>query len=144
AKWAEQKLAPSPETGRRTWLRRVTIDLTGLPPTPEELTTCLEDDSPTAYETVVDRLLATPHYGERWARHWMDVVHFAETHGHDQDRPRPHAWPYRDYLIHSLNADKPYARFAQEQIAGDILWPTDPLSIPALGFLAAGPWDESS
>ena len=82
--------------------------------------------SPDAYERLVDRLLASPHYGERWARHWMDVVHFAETHGHDQDRLRPNAWPYRDYLIDSFNEDKPYARFVEEQIAGDVLFPDDP------------------
>lgn len=144
AKWGDLSAPPTAEADRRTWLRRVSIDLIGLPPTPAELTTFLNDDSPSAHEAVVDRLLASPHYGERWARHWMDVVHFAETHGHDQDRPRPHAWPYRDYLIQSLNADKPYARFAQEQIAGDMLWPDDPQGITALGFLAAGPWDESS
>src|SRR6185436_18152570 len=96
------------------------------------------------YERVVDRLLASPRYGERWARHWMDAAHFAETHGHDQDRIRTNAWPYRDYLIASFNADKPYARFVEEQVAGDALFPNDPHAVAALGFLAAGPWDESS
>ena len=104
----------------------------------------LADTKPDAFERVVDRLLASPRYGERWARHWMDVVHFAETHGHDQDRIRTNAWPYRDYLIASLNADKPYARFVQEQVAGECLFPEDPQATVALGFLAAGPWDESS
>ena len=85
-----------------------------------------------------------PQYGERWARHWMDVVHYAETHGHDQDRPREHAWPYRDYLIRSFNRDKPFARFVEEQIAGDAIAPDDPDAIVATGFLATGPWDESS
>ncbi|HUG91249.1 MAG TPA: DUF1553 domain-containing protein [Planctomycetaceae bacterium] len=141
---AEHALQPSGEAARRTWLRRVTFDLTGLPPAPEELDEFLADESPEAFERAVDRLLASPHYGERWARHWMDVVHYAETHGHDQDRPRPNAWPYRDYLIRSLNADKPYGRFIEEQVAGDALFPDDAQAIVATGFLATGPWDESS
>ncbi len=97
-----------------------------------------------AYEALVDKLLASPRYGERWARHWMDVVHFAETHGHDQDRPRPAAWPYRDYLIRAFNDDKPYTRFIEDQVAGDVLHPDDPWATAALGMIAAGPWDESS
>ena len=99
-------------------LRRVYFDLIGLPPTPEEVDAFAKDDAPDAYEKVVDRLLASPRHGERWARHWLDVSHFAETHGHDQDVPRPNAWPYRDYLIKSFNDDKPYRRFIEEQIAG--------------------------
>ena len=141
---ADNGLQPSPEADRRTLIRRVTFDLIGLPPTPEEVDAFVADTAPDAYEQLVDRLLASPRYGERWARHWMDVVHFAETHGHDQDRPRPNAWPYRDYLIRSFNDDKPYARFVAEQVAGDVLYPDDPQAIVALGFLAAGPWDESS
>ncbi len=137
-------LHPSPPADRRTLIRRVTFDLIGLPPTPEEIDAFVHDASPNAYEKVVDRLLASPHFGERWARHWMDVIHFAETHGHDQDVPREHAWPYRDYLIESFNTDKPYGRFVLEQIAGDVLFPDDPRATVALGFLAAGPWDESS
>ena len=144
AKLAASGLAPTGPADRRTLLRRLSIDLTGLPPTPEELAAFLSDTSADAYERQVDRLLASPRYGERWARHWMDVVHFAETHGNDQDRPRPNAWPYRDYLIRSFNEDKPYARFVEEQVAGDLLFPDDPQAIVALGFLAAGPWDESS
>jgi hypothetical protein len=144
AKLREKGLSPSPEADKRTLLRRVTFDLTGLPPTPEEIDAFLQDSSPNAYEKVVDRLLSSPHYGERWARHWMDIAHYAETHGHDQDRPRPNAWPYRDYLIRSFNFDKPYARFVREQIAGDVLWPDDADAIYAMGFLATGPWDESS
>jgi mono/diheme cytochrome c family protein len=137
-------LQPSPTADRRTLIRRVTFDLIGLPPTPNEIADFLGDASSVAYEKVVDRLLASPHFGERWARHWMDAVHFAETHGHDQDVPREHAWPYRDYLIDSFNQDKPYGRFVVEQIAGDVLYPDDPRATVALGFLAAGPWDESS
>ncbi|MCI0681020.1 MAG: DUF1553 domain-containing protein [Gemmataceae bacterium] len=150
AKLQAAKLTPTPGAEPRTLLRRVYFDLIGLPPTPEEMDAFVAAwDSAGAkrqavYEHVVERLLSSPHYGERWARHWMDVVHFAETHGHDQDVPREHAWPYRDYLIQSFNADKPYARFIQEQIAADVLFPDDAPATTALGFLAAGPWDESS
>ncbi len=144
AKLAERGMKPAPAADKRTLLRRVTFDLTGLPPTREELQKFLNDRSPRSFEKVVDRLLASPRYGERWARHWMDVVHYADTHGHSQDRPRPNAWPYRDYLIRSFNDDKPYARFVQEQLAGDVLFPNEPDGIVALGFIAAGPWDDSS
>jgi mono/diheme cytochrome c family protein len=143
-KQKERGLKPGPAADRRTLLRRVYFDLIGLPPAPEALDAFLGDQRQEAYERVVDQLLASPHYGERWARHWMDVAHFAETHGHDQDRPREHAWPYRDYLIRAFNDDLPYARFVQEQIAGDILFPNDPWATVATGFLAGGPWDESS
>ena len=144
AGWQPKQLGPTPAADQRTLLRRVYFDLIGLPPTPEEMNAFLADGDPLAYERVVEKLLKDPRYGERWARFWMDLVHFAETHGHDQDRPRPNAWPYRDYLIRSFNQDKPYARFVQEQIAGDALWPDDPEALVAMGFLAAGPWDESS
>ncbi len=144
AQLAAKGMSLSPPADKRTLIRRVTFDLTGLPPTPEEVAVFLADESPMAYERVVDRLLASPHYGERWARHWMDVVHFAETHGNDQDRERNNAWPYRDYLIRSFNEDKPYARFIEEQLAGDVLFPDDPQGVVATGFIAAGPWDESS
>lgn len=138
---------PSGASGRARLLRRLMVDLHGLVPTPEEteaFTRSLPDDDTQALVLELDRLLESPRYGERWARHWLDVVHFAETHGHDQDRPRDHAWPYRDYVIDAFNRDKPYARFVQEQIAADALFPEEPRLIPALGFLAAGPWDESS
>ena len=137
-------LTPATPADNRTLLRRVYFDLTGLPPTPEEMAAFQADETPDAYERIVDRLLSNPRHGERWARHWMDVVHYAETHGHDQDRPRENAWPYRDYLIRSLNRDIPYATFIQQQIAGDVLWPDDPQAIAATGLLATGPWDESS
>jgi hypothetical protein len=94
-----------------------------------------------AWERLVDRLLASPRYGERWARHWLDVVHFGETHGYDKDKLRMHAWPYRDYVIRAFNEDKPYSRFVEEQLAGDVLNPDDPDGIVALGFIAGGPWD---
>jgi len=132
-------MAPSQPADKRTLLRRVTFDLIGLPPRPRRRARSCRQ-SPKAFEKVVDRLLASPRYGERWARHWMDVVHFAETHGNDQDRIRTNAWPYRDYLIRSFNEDKPYARFVREQLAGDVLFPDDPQATVALGFIAAGPW----
>jgi hypothetical protein len=114
-------LKPSPEADRLTLIRRVTYDLTGLPPTPAEIDAFLADKSPDAYEKLVDRLLASPHYGERWAQHWLDVVRFAETNGYEADGERPQAWRYRDYVIRSLNDDKPYNQFVTEQVAGDIL-----------------------
>lgn len=137
-------LRAAPEADRPTLLRRIHFDLIGLPPSPEDHRRFLADPSPEAYEREVDRLLALPRYGERWARHWMDAVHFAETHGHDQDRIREQAWPYRDYLIEAFNADRPYARFIQEQVAGDVLFPDRPEATVALGMAAAGPWDEST
>src|SRR4051794_39533053 len=116
ARLDQQNLAPSPEAERRTLIRRVTFDLTGLPPTPEDVKSFIEDASSDAYEKLVDRLLASPRYGERWARHWLDVVWFADTHGFEMNQPRPNAWPYRDYVIRAFNEDKPYDRFVFEQI----------------------------
>jgi len=134
-------MRPSPEADRRTLIRRVTYDLTGLPPTPGEIASFLADRSPRAYEKVVDRLLASPRYGERWARHWLDVAHYGDTQGYDKDKRRDHAWPYRDYVIRALNEDRPYPRFIEEQVAGDVLFPGSPDGVVATGFLAAGPWD---
>ncbi|MCC6231760.1 MAG: DUF1549 domain-containing protein [Verrucomicrobiales bacterium] len=138
---ARERLVPSPEADRRTLIRRLSFDLLGLPPTPAEVDAFVRDARPDAYEHLVDRLLASPHYGERWARHWLDVVHYGDTHGYDKDKPRPHAWPYRDYVIRSFNADKPYSRFVQEQLAGDAFFPDTAEGIEALGFISAGPWD---
>ncbi len=148
ARLVEKQLAPSPEADPRTLLRRLSYDLTGLPPTPEEMDAfaraSLEPDrAREAYAAQVDRLLASPRQGEHWARHWLDVANYADTHGNDHDYARPNAWPYRDYVIRSFNDDKPYARFVQEQIAGDALFPDDPQATVALGFLAAGPWDHT-
>ncbi len=118
----QQHLDFAPEAGKPTLLRRVTLDLTGLPPTPEELAAFLADSAPDAYEKVVDRLLAAPAYGERWARHWLDVAGYADSNGFaEADSPRPHAWRYRDYVIRALNADKPWSDFLVEQLAGDEL-----------------------
>ena len=185
AKLAEKNLTPSPEADPRTLIRRLYFDLLGLPPTPEEVAAFVRECSlshspafspaparageqarkresePSAYERLVDKLLASPHYGERWARHWLDIAHYADTHGFERDQLRPNAWRYRDYVIAALNADKPYDQFLREQIAGDALaregdtpvphaTPAQPTAdksvrstdrIAALGFLAAGPWD---
>src|SRR5207245_10387271 len=126
ANLGELGLAPSPEAGKRTLLRRVCFDLIGLPPTPEEMRAFLAESSSDAYEHAVDRLLASPRYGERWARHWMDAAHFAETHGHDQDRIRTKAWPYREYLTASFNHEQPYRPFLQAIAQGDSLCPDAP------------------
>ncbi len=116
-------IRPSAAADRITLIRRASFDLVGLPPTPEEVREFVADDLPGAYERLVERLLASPHYGERWGRHWLDLARFAESSGFEQDVTRPNAWRYRDYVIESFNADKPYDRFVQEQVAGDELWP---------------------
>jgi hypothetical protein len=144
AKLREKGLKPSPEADARTLIRRLSFDLIGLPPTAEEVDAFVKEYASkpqAAFEALVDRLLASPHYGERWARHWLDVVHYGDTHGYDKDKPRPHAWPYRDYVIRAFNEDRAYARFVQEQIAGDVFFPGTADGIEALGFIAAGPWD---
>ena len=146
AKLAEKGLALSPEADPRTLCRRLYFDLTGLPPTPEEMAAFVDEshrshESHETYERLVDKLLASPHYGERWARHWLDIAHYADTHGFERDQRRDHAWPYRDWVIRALNADQPYDAFLREQIAGDVLRPDDPAAVVATGFLAAGPWD---
>ena len=133
----ERGIAPSPEADRRALVRRVYLDVLGLPPSPEEVAAFIADPSPTAYDALVDRVLASPHYGERWARHWLDVVRFAETNGYETNTPRKNAWPYRDYVIGALNADKPYDRFILEQLAGDSFGED-----VATGFLVGGTTDE--
>lgn len=133
-------LHPTPEANRRTLIRRVYFDLLGLPPTPEQIEAFVNDPDPQAYEKLIDRLLDSPHYGERWARHWMDVARFAESHGYEQDYDRPNAYHYRDFLIKALNADMPYDQFVRWQLAGDELAPDDPLAMMATGFLGAGPF----
>ncbi len=134
-------LRPVPEADRRTLIRRLSFTLRGLPPTPEEVSAFLADAHPQAWERLVDRFLASPHYGERWARHWLDIAHYADTHGFERDQKRDRAWPYRDWVIRALNDDMPYDRFLREQIAGDVLAPQDANAVIATGFLAAGPWD---
>ena len=130
----QAKLAPAKAADKITLLRRATFDLTGLPPTPEATEAFLADKSPNAFAKVVDRLLASPQYGEKWARHWLDLARYAESEGFKADETRPNIWRYRDYVIKSFNADKPYNRFIQEQIAGDELWPDDPDALVATGF----------
>ncbi len=130
----EHGLAPSPRADRRTLIRRLYLDVHGLPPSPEEVTRFIEDRSPDAWTRLVDRVLANPHYGERWASHWLDVIRYADTHGFEVNTPRADAWPYRDYVIKSLNDDKPYDQFLREQIIGDQLG-----ADAATGFLVAAP-----
>ena len=143
AKLEEKSLAPNAAADKTTLLRRASLDVTGLPPTPEELHTFLNDRSANAWEKVVDRLLASPHYGERWARHWLDLARYADSAGFKADETRPNIWRYRDYVIRSFNADRPYDRFMREQIAGDELWPGDPDALVATGFNRHFP-DESN
>ncbi|MCE9560517.1 MAG: DUF1549 domain-containing protein [Planctomycetes bacterium] len=135
AKLDQNKLTPAPEAERRVLIRRVTLDLTGLPPSPEEVETFVADKAADAYERLVDRLLASPRFGERSARLWLDLVRYADSDGYRIDDYRPNAWRYRDYVIRSFNADKPYDRFTQEQLAGDELFPGDPDSLIATGYL---------
>ncbi|MBX7073987.1 MAG: DUF1553 domain-containing protein [Pirellulales bacterium] len=141
AKLRQHGLKQGPQADRATIIRRLTYDLHGLPPTPEELADFVNDPAADAYQRLVNRLLASPRYGERWARHWLDVVHYGDTHGYDKDKRRDHAWPYRDYVIRAFNDDLPYARFVEQQVAGDALAPDDPQALIATGFIAAGPWD---
>ena len=136
-----KSLSFSPPASRRTLIRRATFDLTGLPPTPAEIDSFLNDPAPNAYEKLIDRLLASPAYGERWGRHWLDVIRYGESHGYEQNHIRPHAWRFRDYVIRAFNQDLPFNRFMMEQVAGDLLAPGDPNVEVATGFLVAGPHD---
>ena len=138
AKLEAAKIAPAADADKRTLIRRVTFDLTGLPPSAEDVEKYVADSSPNAFEKVVDRLLASPAYGERWGRHWLDPARYAESHGFEHDYFRPNAYHYRDFVIKALNADMPYDQFAKWQIAGDELAPNDPLALAATGFLGAG------
>ena len=136
-------LAPSPMADRATLIRRLSFDLIGLPPSPAEIDAFVGDPSPQAYETLVERLLGSPHHGERWARHWLDVVRYTESQGFEYDKLRDNAWHYRDYVIRSFNDDKPYDRFMREQLAGDVLEPVTADGIIATSLLVCGPWDEA-
>jgi mono/diheme cytochrome c family protein len=137
ARLEQAGLTPSPEADRRTLIRRLSFDLVGLPPTPEDVAAFVADERSDAYERLVDRLLTSNHYGERWGRHWLDVVRFAESHGFEMNQPRPNAWPYRDWVIAALNADLPYDQFVTAQLAGDRTGED-----AATGFLVGGPWDQ--
>ena len=140
-KLESEGLSPRPEADRRTLIRRLRFDLTGLPPTPEEVDAFLEDASPDAHERLVDRLLDSPDYGVRWARLWLDLARFGESNGFEHDEFRPSAWRYRDWVVDALNRDVPYDEFARLQVAGDVLRPDDPGAIEATGFLVAGAYD---
>ncbi|MFT5470343.1 MAG: mono/diheme cytochrome c family protein [Verrucomicrobiales bacterium] len=137
----ENGLTLSPEADRRTLIRRLSFDLHGLPPATEAVERFLNDPDPQAYEKLVDQMLSSTHFGERFAQHWLDIAHYADTHGFERDKRRDSAWRYRDYVIAAFNEDKPYDRFLKEQIAGDVFWPDDEAATIATGFLAAGPWD---
>jgi hypothetical protein len=143
-KLEETGLPAAPPADKRTLIRRATFDLTGLPPTEEEIVTFLNDQSPDAFEKVIDRLLSSPHYGEQWGRHWLDVVRYADSGGFSNDYIRPNAWRYRDYVIRSFNEDKPYDQFILEQLAGDEIDPKDPEMLTAAGFLRMGPWEHTA
>ncbi|MBC8352502.1 MAG: PSD1 domain-containing protein [Planctomycetes bacterium] len=138
----EAGLRPVPPATKTALLRRAYYDLTGLPPSPEEVQSFLSDDAPDAFERVVDRLLESPHYGERWGRHWLDLVRYAETNSYERDGDKPHVWRYRDYVIRSFNADKPYDQFVKEQIAGDELDKVTSESIIATGYYRLGIWQD--
>ena len=131
----EQELVAGPQVERRTLIRRVYLDLTGLPPTPEEVRAFIENDDPGAWEALVDRLLASPHYGERWGRHWLDLAHYADSGGYERDFDWPTMWRYRDYVVSAFNTDKPYDLFIREQLAGDELDPDNTEAQIATGFL---------
>tara|TARA_R110002111_G_scaffold227346_1_gene288863 strand:- start:129547 stop:132627 length:3081 start_codon:yes stop_codon:yes gene_type:complete len=135
--YLKQGMQPAPEADKRTLIRRLSLDLIGLPPTAEEIEAFENNTDPRAYEALVERLLASEHYGERWARFWLDLTRWAESHGYQHDLPRPYAWRYRDYVIQSFNDDKPYDRFLKEQLAGDELEPYADESLIATGFLAS-------
>ena len=136
-------LKPASLADKVTLIRRASFDLIGLPPTPDEVNSFLKDESQQAFEKVVDRLLASQHYEERWARHWLDLARYAESEGFKSDETRPHAWRYRDYVIKAFNRDTPYDRFIREQIAGDQLWPDNSDARVATAFNRQYP-DESN
>jgi hypothetical protein len=144
ARLIAEGLQPARPADKRTLIRRITFDLIGLPPTPEEVAAFVADDSPDTYVKVVDRLLASPLYGERWGRHWLDVVRYSDTAGFETDQRYTTAWRYRDYVIQSLNRDKSYDRFLHEQVAGDELWPNDRDALLATGLYCVGPAEAES
>ena len=144
AKLEAAGLSPALEASRATLIRRLSLDLIGLLPTPEEVIAFENDGSPTAYEHLVDRLLKSPHYGERWGRHWLDLARYADTGGFHNDLDRPYAWKYRDYVIRSFNEDKSYARFVAEQLAGDEVEGSDEQALIATGFCRNGPSNDDN
>jgi len=143
ARLTTEGLTPAPEADRLTLIRRATFDLTGLPPTPDDVAAFVADPDPRAYERLIDRLLASPRYGERWARHWLDLGRYAESDGYRADAYRPDSWRYRDYVIRAFNEDTPYDRFVAEQLAGDELAPGDPKMMVATSFLRLGTYEHN-
>ncbi len=144
AKLDEKNLAPAPRADKRTLIRRTTLNLIGLPPTPEEVDAFLKDSSPDAFAKLIDRLLASPAYGERWGRHWLDVARYADSNGMDENHAHANAYRYRDYVVAAFNKDKPYDEFVREQLAGDLMPVKDNRDETiqrqvATGFLALGP-----
>ncbi len=142
ARLEAERLRPSPEADRVALIRRLSFDLTGLPPNLEEVDAFVADRAPGAYERLVNRLLDSPHYGEHWARHWLDLVRYGETNGYERDSAKPFAWRYRDYVIDAFNSDKPYDRLIREQLAGDEASPGSPEALIATGFYRLGIWDD--
>ncbi len=138
----EAGLEPAPPASKSALIRRVFYDLTGLPPTPEEVQAFVEDDDPEAYGRLIERLLDSPRYGEKWGRHWLDLVHYADSNGYERDSDKPHIWRYRDYVIEAFNQDKPYDEFIMEQLAGDELADRSNESLIATGFFRLGLWDD--
>ena len=138
----KQKLSPNPEADRLTLVKRAYYDLIGLPPSDEQLTAFLQDDSSNAWEKLINQLLDSPHYGEKWGRHWLDVVRWAESNGYERDSDKRNMWKYRDYVINAINQDKPYDEFIIDQIAGDVLPEPTAESITATGFLRLGLYDD--
>ena len=143
ARLEAKAITPTPEAGRRILIRRATLDLLGMPPTPQQIDDFIKDPAPDAYEKLIDRLLDSPRYGEHYARHWLDLVRYADTDGFKSDVLRPNAWRYRDYVIESFNRDKPYARFVREQLAGDELYPGDDDAKKATGYLRLWPYEDN-
>jgi hypothetical protein len=146
AKLEEKGLKPAPEATRVALIRRATYDLIGLPPSPAEVKAFLDDRSPDAYERLINRLLASPHYGEKWGRHWLDLVRYGESNSYERDSAKPNVWRYRDYVIRSFNEDKPYDQFVKEQLAGDEMpdASTNPDRLIATGFYRLGAWDDDA
>jgi mono/diheme cytochrome c family protein len=142
AKLEAAGLGPNPPAARHELIRRVVYDLTGLPPSPQEVDAFVADTSPRAYEDLIDRLLGSPRYGEKWGRHWLDLVRFAETNSYERDGAKPFAWRYRDYVIRSFNQDKPYDQFVREQLAGDELTSAGSEGLVATGYYRLGIWDD--
>jgi hypothetical protein len=142
ARLEAEGLRPAPEADRVTLIRRLKYDLTGLPPAPEEVDAFVADRAPDAYERLVERLLGSPQYGEKWGRHWLDLVRYAETNGYERDSAKPFAWRYRDYVIDAFNRDKPFDQFIREQLAGDEIDPDSPAALVATGYYRLGIWDD--